>query len=74
MKIPLFSGLALGFALLAAGCNHLDVTPPGAEDRVLTGLVTYDLDMPLPDDAVVTVRVIDASKKLARWRPFTLAS
>ena len=65
MKIPLFSGLALGFALLAAGCNHLDVTPPGAEDRVLTGLVTYDLDMPLPDDAVVTVRVIDASNAAA---------
>jgi uncharacterized lipoprotein YbaY len=61
MKLRFFPGALLGVVLLAAGCGHLDVTPPGAEDRVLTGLVTYELDMPLPDDAVVTVRVIDAS-------------
>jgi uncharacterized lipoprotein YbaY len=61
MKFRFFPGALLGVVLLVAGCGHLDVTPPGAEDRVLTGLVTYELDMPLPDDAVVTVRVIDAS-------------
>ncbi len=65
MKFRFFSGLALGFALLAAGCNHLDVTAPFTEDRVLTGLVTYEIEMPLPDDAVVTVRVIDASNPAA---------
>ena len=50
-----------GAALLVTGGGHLDVTPPGREDRVLSGMVNYELDAALPADAEVTVRVVDAS-------------
>ncbi|MDB6167723.1 MAG: hypothetical protein JWM88_587 [Verrucomicrobia bacterium] len=48
-------------AAFVAGCSHLDVSAPGSEDRVLKGMITYNLDAALPADAVVTVRVIDAA-------------
>jgi uncharacterized lipoprotein YbaY len=50
---------ALGF--FATGCGHLDLTPPGAADRVLTGVVTYSPADPLPPGSEVTVSVIDVS-------------
>lgn len=49
------AGVAL-FALFAAGCGHIDTTPAGDPDRVLTGAVRFDAT--LPAGAEVVVRVI----------------
>ena len=57
---------ALGFmaaaaALALAGCGHLELSPEGDPSRVLTGQVELGAPEPLPADAVITVRVVDAS-------------
>jgi len=55
----LFAALAV---LAAAGCAQLDLTPEGDPSRVLRGSVDWGDPAPLPADATVTVRVVDASK------------
>ena len=53
--------LAAGALLAAAGCAHLDLTPQGDPERVLTGTINLDGgSRSLPDDAVVLVLVEDA--------------
>jgi putative lipoprotein len=54
--------LSLSLAFLAAGCGSVDLTPPGLGDRVVEGAVTFHLPGPMPDDAEVTVKVMDFSK------------
>jgi uncharacterized lipoprotein YbaY len=60
------SALPAAVALLAVllattGCIHLDLTPQGDSDRVLTGTINLEGgSRSLPDDAVVLVRVEDA--------------
>jgi putative lipoprotein len=58
---PFFCLLAVAAALGVAGCGQLDFTPEGDPSRVLTGQVDIDGNSALPPDAVVTVRVVDAS-------------
>jgi uncharacterized lipoprotein YbaY len=53
--------LVVGAALGVAGCGQLDITPEGDPSRVLTGQVEIDGSAALPADAVVTVRILDAS-------------
>ena len=65
MKTLTFLGALAGCALLAGGCGHLDTSAAGAADRVLTGEVNYDGTAQLPDDAVVTVRIVDNSNPVA---------
>lgn len=62
MKSFLFPALALALVLSVAGCGHLDLMAPGNADRVLTGVVTYAPEEPLPADAEVLVRVVDLSR------------
>lgn len=45
-----------------AGCGQLDMTPEGDPSRVLAGEVSWGEAEPLPADATVTVRVVDATK------------
>lgn len=54
------------FALIFAGCSHLDTTAPGDADRVVTGVVTAGSDESLPDHCEVWVRVLDVSHGEAR--------
>jgi uncharacterized lipoprotein YbaY len=53
--IPALAALAL------AGCGQLDMAPEGDPARVLTGKVDLGDAVALPADAVVTVRVVDAT-------------
>ena len=53
--------LAAAAALALAGCGQLDLTPEGDPSRVLTGQVELGASVALPSDAVITVRVVDAS-------------
>ncbi len=48
-------------AFAAFGCGHLELSSEGNPLRVLTGQVDLGDSAPLPQDASVTVRVIDAS-------------
>ncbi len=58
---PILGLLSAVAALGLAGCGHLDLTPEGDPGRVLTGQVEIGENIPLPADAVVTVRVVDAT-------------
>jgi uncharacterized lipoprotein YbaY len=59
-RIPALWGPAAFAICLAAGCSHLDLAPQSDPSRVLTGTVVIEgQDGPLPDDAVVLVRVVD---------------
>jgi uncharacterized lipoprotein YbaY len=53
--------LAAAGALALAGCGHLELSPEGDPLRVLTGRVELGASEALPADAVITVRVVDAS-------------
>jgi uncharacterized lipoprotein YbaY len=64
--------LAAAAALALSGCGHLDLSPEGDPSRVLTGEVRLGEPMPLPSDAVVTVRVVDATN--AAMPPIVLGS
>jgi uncharacterized lipoprotein YbaY len=56
------AGLLFTAAVLAlSGCGQIDVSPEGDPARVLTGQVELGDSAALPADAVVTVRVVDAS-------------
>jgi uncharacterized lipoprotein YbaY len=62
MKIsPMFFFAACAALLAGAGCSHLDVTPDGDPNRVITGTVNFRADIVLPSDAVVVVRVLDTA-------------
>jgi uncharacterized lipoprotein YbaY len=52
--------LILGL-LLGAGCAYMEVTPIGDADRVLTGKVSYLPSQPVPDGAILSIRIVDAS-------------
>jgi uncharacterized lipoprotein YbaY len=65
MKTRILLGALLSGALLAGGCGHVDPAAASGSDRVLTGEVTYDGAAQLPDDAVVTVRILDNSNPVA---------
>jgi len=54
-----FLAAAAAFAL--AGCGQLDLTPEGDPSRVATGQIDLGAAGALPADAVITVRVVDAS-------------
>lgn len=48
---------------LLAGCGHLDSAPPGAADRVLSGVVTTNNGGgELPPGTEVSVRIVDLSR------------
>jgi uncharacterized lipoprotein YbaY len=53
--------LAAAAALALVGCGHLELSPEGDPSRILTGQVELGVSEPLPADAIVTVRVVDAS-------------
>jgi uncharacterized lipoprotein YbaY len=59
MRHPLF--LLAAAAIGLSGCGQLDLTPEGNPSRVVTGQVELGEAAALPADAVVTVRVVDAS-------------
>jgi len=65
MKTLTLLGALLAGALVSAGCGHLDTTAAGPADRVLTGEVNYGEAASLPDNAVVTVRIVDKSNPAA---------
>lgn len=50
-----------GTALALSGCGQLDLTPESDPARVLVGRVELSDGAVLPDDATLTVRVIDKS-------------
>ena len=54
-----FAAVATLALLFAGGCGHLDLTPEGDPNRVLTGSVGFDSATTLPDDSTVVVRVVD---------------
>jgi uncharacterized lipoprotein YbaY len=66
MKVLLPAFLALCAAAFGSGCHHLDLTPPGSSDRVVTGVVTNGTNAPLPADTEVAVRVVDVSRGEAK--------
>jgi uncharacterized lipoprotein YbaY len=45
--------------VFVGGCGHLDLTPEGNPNRVLTGAVDFGAETTLPADSVVVVRVVD---------------
>lgn len=67
----LLSIFALG-VVLAAGCAHIDVTPPGNPERVLRGTVNFR--GAVPGNAEVLVRILeqtsnDAARPIASDQP-----
>jgi len=56
---PLLFLALLGTLLAATACSHLDLTPEGDPDRIVSGTINLRSDLALPADAVVVVRVID---------------
>lgn len=66
MKLFTLVGVAGSLGLLAAGCGHLDMTPPGSADRVLNAMVTNNTESELPPDTEVMVRVVDLSRGESR--------
>ena len=60
MRHPL-GFMAAAAALALAGCGHLELSPEGDPARVLPGQVVLSEPAELPADAVITVRVVDAS-------------
>jgi len=53
--------LAALSALALAGCGQIDLTPESNPSRALTGRIDLAGPAALPADALVTVRVVDAS-------------
>lgn len=61
MKTPIRL-LALLVCTFLAGCGHLETTPEGDPNRVVTGTVNLRVPTDLPADAIVLVRVIDGAR------------
>lgn len=62
MKLSAIALLSLCLGVGLAGCGHLDLTPPAAADRVLSGTVTNNSMTELPPGTEVTVRIVDLSR------------
>ncbi len=62
MRNSLSTLFAVAVCAVFAGCGHLDVTPAGPTDRVVTGVVTDNSRSTLPAEAELTVRVVDVSQ------------
>ena len=61
MKFSVLSRLILGFGLLAGtGCSYLEVSEITDEDRVLSGTVSFVPADPVPEGAILSVRIVDA--------------
>lgn len=58
--IPHF--LTLLVCALVSGCGHVEVTPEGDPNRVLTGTVNLRIPADLPGDASMVVRVVDKAR------------
>jgi uncharacterized lipoprotein YbaY len=61
MRIVPFLLAAVAVAAFS-GCGQLDLAPEGDPSRVLTGEVSWGDPAALPADAMVTVRIVDASR------------
>jgi len=61
MKTPIRL-LALFVCTFLAGCGHVEMTPEGDVNRVVTGTVNVRVPADLPADASVLVRVIDGAR------------
>lgn len=60
MKTPVITCVLLFLGLfLAAGCAYVEITQVGDPNRVMTGKVTLVPGMPVPDGAILSVRVVD---------------
>jgi uncharacterized lipoprotein YbaY len=70
MKIA--SILFAAAALALSGCGQMDLTPEGDPGRVLTGIVDIGQETALPQDATVTVRVVNMTD--ASMPPVVLGS
>ncbi|HVU34548.1 MAG TPA: YbaY family lipoprotein [Opitutaceae bacterium] len=59
-RLPL---LLVAFALLglASGCGHVDLTPEGNPNRVVTGTVNVRMNLLPPPDSQVVVRLVEPS-------------
>lgn len=63
MKLrPFLLPVLLTLGLFAAGCGNMDLTPPGAGDRVVEGTVVLSHSGPLPENAEVIVQVVDPAR------------
>jgi putative lipoprotein len=63
MKSSPFTGLMTVLALLLlGGCAYVEISPVGADDRSMTGKVTYVPADPVPEGSVLSIRVVDNSK------------
>ena len=62
MRALTLLGVSL-LGLLLCGCGTLDYTSYGNPSRVLVGTVNFGDPQLLPQDAVLTVRLIDTSKQ-----------
>jgi uncharacterized lipoprotein YbaY len=58
----LVAGSLAAMLVLTAGCQHLSIAPEGDPERVLTGRVTFGARISVPQDAVLTVRLVDMAK------------
>lgn len=58
MKLTPFSWLAIACVWVLAGCGHVDLTPEGNPNRVITGTVHVRMDLIPPPDAEVVVRLV----------------
>jgi uncharacterized lipoprotein YbaY len=58
-----YSGILFSCVLLfvTAGCGHVDLTPEGDPNRVLTGTVNVRMNLIPPPDAEVVVRILNPS-------------
>jgi len=56
----LFASLAFAAVVFGlAGCGHVDLSPEGDPNRVVTGTVAVRMDLLPPPDAEVVVRVVE---------------
>lgn len=62
MKITPLACVALLLGLFLGGCSHLDISPVGDGDRVMTGKVSYVPADPVPAGAILSIRIVDNSK------------
>jgi uncharacterized lipoprotein YbaY len=62
MKIAPLACALLGLGLLLGGCSYVEISPVEDGDRVMTGKVNYVPADPVPEGAVLSVRIVDNSK------------
>lgn len=60
MKTPAITCVLLFLGLfLSAGCAYVEITQVGDANRVMTGKVAFIPGTPVPDGAILSVRVVD---------------